>query len=197
MIRSVPDGIASLPHWARVAFAARCSRNVLPLFEQYWPGAAPRRLEALCTAIRLAEESAREGAAAEGLEDAIDGSIMTAGAALAPTYGMASGDEPVPPDDRACHIASFAAKSAEWAAKAAQEEPSESAYAALEAYTWARDVARSAEAVDVLARLQHDFAGLCRVAARGQWSDDTPVPPDVFELLAEAPPAKRWWVFWR
>jgi hypothetical protein len=197
MVRSVPEDIASVPHWARVAFAARCSRNVLPLFEQYWPGATPRRLEPLRTAIQLAEQSAQEGGSAAGLEEAVVASVMTAGAALLPTYTGFSIDEPVPTDEHACHIASYVAKSAEWAAKSAQEKPSGSAHAALEAYTWARDAAHSSEAVDVLTRLQDDFTGLCRVAARGRWSDNTPVPPCVFSLLAKEPPEKPWWAFWR
>ncbi|QEH34924.1 hypothetical protein OJF2_34690 [Aquisphaera giovannonii] len=197
MARSVPEDIASIPHWARVAFAARCSRNVLPLFERFWPDAEPRRREPLLSATRLAERSAQEGRPAPGLKDAIVGSVTTAGAALLPTYGMSSGDEPLPAGEHACHVASFAAKSAEWAANAAREAPSGSADAALEAYTWARDAAHAAEAVDVLARLRGDFAGLVRVATRGRWADDTPVPPSLFELLAEDSDEKPWWAFWR
>jgi hypothetical protein len=28
------------------------------------------------------------------------------------------------------------------------------------------------------------------------WSEDTPVPPSVFDLLADAAPRKPWWQFW-
>ncbi len=197
MSRSIPGNIGSLPHWARVAFAARCSRNVLPLFERFWPDAPAGRLEPLRAAIALAEQSAREGQPAPELEEAIVGSVITAGAALKPTYGFSPGKEPVPVDEHASQIASFVAKSAEWAAKAAQQGPSGSVNAALEAYIWARDTAHMAEAVDVLARLQDDFTGLHRVARRSRWSDDTPVPPSVFDLVAEAPPEKPWWAFWQ
>lgn len=197
MARSVSDAIDSLPHWARVGFAARCARNILPLFERAWPDAAPRRPEALRRAIGLAEQSAAEGIPAAELHAAIVAAIMTAGAALLPLYGMSSSDEPGPAGEPDCQVASFAAKAAEWAAKAAAEAPSGSAHAALEAYTWARDAADLAGAGDVWDRLDADFANLRRAAARGRWSDATPVPPSVLDRLREGPPEQPWWAFWR
>jgi hypothetical protein len=125
-------------------------------------------------------------------------SIATAGAALIPIYeGILPNNEPAPDGEHACVSASHVAKAAEWAAEAAQASPSASANAALEAYTWARDASHAAEAVDILGRQQSDFAGLFRVAARGRWTDETPVPASLFDLLAEDPPEKPWWVIWR
>jgi len=196
MARFIPNDMPAFPHWARVAFAARCARSVLPLFDQYWPNAMPSRREALHTAIGLAEESAQKGEAAAELKKAVPACVITAGAALRPTYKGFSIDEPVPADDHASHIACHVAKSAEWAAQAALEDPSESARAALEAYIWSRDAAHLAEAVDVITQLQDDFAGLWRVATRGRWSNHTAVPPRVFELLKEDPPEKPWWPPW-
>lgn len=40
------EEIALLPRWARVAFAARCARRVLPLYLHFWPeGIDPYRIE--------------------------------------------------------------------------------------------------------------------------------------------------------
>src|SRR5438552_2221502 len=33
------EEIEKLPRWARVAFAARCARRVLPAFKHFWPEA--------------------------------------------------------------------------------------------------------------------------------------------------------------
>jgi hypothetical protein len=195
MARSVVDDMESLGHWARVAFAARCARNVLPLFQRYWPNATAERQESLQAAVRLAEQSAANGRTADGTNEAMIGAVAAAGAALMPVYGVASG-EPVPADENACYIASFVAKVAEWAAKAAQGDASASANAALEALTFCRDAAHAAEAVEVLEQLQSDFAGLYRVATQGRWSDKTPVPPSVFGLLSDELSRKAWWRFW-
>jgi hypothetical protein len=178
MGRSVPRDIASIPHWARVAFAARCSRNVLPLFAEFWPGALPRRLDLVRAAVALTEQSAASGKVSDGLGQAEMDSTEAAGAALMPTYGipLESSDEAAPADDHACHIASYVAKSAEWAAKTAQAGKSGSAHAALETYTWARDAAHMAEAADILGR---------RVAKQARWSDDAPVPPVLFDVMGE------------
>lgn len=68
-----------LPHWTRVAFAARCARRVQPLFAEAWPDATPGRVEAVERAIVLAEQSAAEQMACDGLKDAVLGAVMAAG----------------------------------------------------------------------------------------------------------------------
>lgn len=194
MSRSAVDIVRSLPHWARVAFAARCARAVRPLFEAAWPDAISKRGAALDAATSLAEQSACDGLAAEGLESAAAGATITAGGALVGVYGFKSYGDPLPATDHAGYIASFAAKVAEYAAKAADAGPSGSAAAAIHAYSLARDTTDRAEAVAILDRLHADLASLRRVASRGRWTDDTPVPPDVFDLLEDDKP---WWAFWR
>ena len=90
MARSVADRIGSLPHWARVAFAARCGRNALPLFRRSWSDAARDRVESLELAVRLAERSAANGRMADGLKAAKLGAVVTAGAALCRVIGCES-----------------------------------------------------------------------------------------------------------
>jgi hypothetical protein len=53
-------GIAELPQWARVAFAARCARRVLPLFKHFWKDAPQKHVVAVTRAVELAERSAAE-----------------------------------------------------------------------------------------------------------------------------------------
>ena len=195
MARSVVDDIESLPHWARVAFAARCARNAMPLFLRFWPTATVQRQQYLAKAICLAEQSAAEGRRVDGLKAAEINAIRTAGVAILPLYGLGS-KESLPVGENACLIASFVAKVAEWAAKAPQEGVSASAHAALEAYTFCRDAGQAAKAVVILRQSQTDLASLYRVAKKGRWSDNTSVPPAVFDLLAEEMPGKPWWQFW-
>jgi hypothetical protein len=186
MSRSLAQDIGRLPHWARVAFAARCGRSALVLFRRLWPNAKPERPESLQTAVALAEQSAAAARPEPGLDRAGLDVVVTAGAALMPVYEP-DGEEPYPADENACHGASFAAKAAEWAAKAAQGAPAESEQAALEALSFASDAAHRAGAPELVGQLERDVAGLSRVAARGRWSDATSVPPSVFGLLTEEP----------
>jgi hypothetical protein len=193
--RSIADDIESLPHWARVAFAARCARAVLPLFRDAWPAAGPSRLSSLEAAIAFAERSAAAAAADGESDGVVSAAVATAGAVLMPTYGMAL-DGPEPSGEAACYVASFASKVAEWSARAALADPGESGQAALEALGFVRQVAEAAANEVVVTSLESDLAVLSRVAARGGWRDQTPVPASAFELLSEGVQEKPWWRFW-
>jgi hypothetical protein len=194
-VRTFAKEIESLPHWARVAFAARCARQGLPLFHRAWPAAPSRWLEYVQNATELAERSAAEAKPAAGLKDAHMYAIMTAGAALAPVYGFLK-DEPAPSNEADCYLACYVAKIAECAVKSAMEEGEESVFAALQACDYTRQAADGAEDEKIVAGLAGDLAGLLRVARRGRWTDETPVPPTMFELLAQDRPVKPWWRFW-
>jgi hypothetical protein len=156
---------------------------VLPVFRTAWPAASARRLAALDTAIRLAEQSAENGRPAAGLKDAIMHVTMVAGVACCAHDGLET-KEPIPPNKAACLIAMLAAKVAEWAGEAALQGETASANAALEAYTYARDAAHESQAVEVLEQLNVDLAALCRVAKRGGWSHATALPSSLFDLLS-------------
>ena len=73
------EEIAKLPRWARVAFAARCARRVVPLFKALWPVAPPRHVFNVASAVELAETAAADAnddaaaaAAADANDDAAD-----------------------------------------------------------------------------------------------------------------------------
>ena len=53
--------IAQLPRWAKVAFAARCARRVLPVFHQKWPDAPLELFTALQYATETCEWLASRG----------------------------------------------------------------------------------------------------------------------------------------
>jgi hypothetical protein len=147
-------------------------------------------------AIRLAEQSASEGRAVERLHKAEVGCTRTAGSALSPTYGIVL-DKTSPLQEQDCLIAAHVAKSAEWAANSALADPSESANSALEAYTWAREAAKLAKLRNAITNLRDDIDALHRVAKKGRWTDATPVPSSVFELLKDNESDRQWWQFWK
>ncbi len=134
-----------LPHWKRVAFAARCARRVLPLVSRYWPDIPFQRAQAPLRAIELAEQSAAEEAPAPGIHDARVQAAVTCGAALLTNPDWPIKDEPKPRNAHEGTIASKAVKAAEKAAEAAESSPDESASLALDAWSFAREAAESAE----------------------------------------------------
>lgn len=181
------DVVGSLPHWARVAFAARCGRRVWPLFTSNWPDALPERSQAVTRALELAEMSAASARPVEGLKKAVGNAVQTAGGAMLAVYGITieddeeDEDEPLPQDGNAAIIASFAAHAAEHAANAASKPPAESADSALEAFGWARQAA--GDDSEIIQALWGELIQLERIARRGGWNDQTPVPASVWELL--------------
>jgi hypothetical protein len=165
-------------------------------FVVYWPNARPERSQAVLHAIRLAESSATNGRVVDGLKQARVDVLKTAGAALNSVYGFPMMGEDVPVDGNAGTIASSVAKAAEKAVEAALAGPADSALAAIEAYRFAEEVARSAEATEILDDIKEDFAKLLRMAKRNQWTDQTPVPARTFDLLEDQDSGKPWWRFW-
>jgi hypothetical protein len=174
--------LADLPRWARVAFAARCARRVFPILAQHWPGVPRNRSTAVRVAIDLAEQSAAEGRAVEGLKDAVMHAVTAAGAALLSRPEFAAG-ESRPEDAYSGTIASFVAKAAENAAESARADADHSLLAAKQAWEFARNAAASAEDEGVAGELNEDFRKLHRAAVRGNWTDRTKVPSDIWSML--------------
>lgn len=103
-------------------------------------------------------------------------------------------DEPAPPNEERSYVASFAAKAAEWAGKAARGPADASSHSALESYSFARDAAVRARGLTVLVALEEDFERLYRRAKRDRWQNDTAIPASAFDPSDEPPAA--WWKFW-
>jgi hypothetical protein len=170
-----------LPHWKRVAFAARCARRVLPLLARYWPDIPYRYAQAPLRAIEVAERSAAAETSEPDLRGAILQAVITAGAALANQPGYPEGDEdPKPRNAFEGTIASKVAKAAEHAALAAETAADESAGPALQAWWWAQQAASMAEDEEMIATLD-------RVLAQVQ-----PVPDELAAVFdAEESPLVR------
>jgi hypothetical protein len=200
-VQAAPEAVTridleALPHWARVAFAARCGRHVFPLFRRYWPRARPKRLRQVLRALKLAEQSAAQGKPAPGLKEAKTNAVVAAGAALFALYGFAT-KEPLPADGNAGTIASFVAKVAEHAAAAALAGRHESADLAQGAFTFALEALVAANKEIIREKIVLDYERICRVARRARWGDRDPVAPTVFSSLSEEEiPRNPWWKFW-
>lgn len=151
--------LASLPHWKRVAFAARCARRVQPLFEKYWPKAPAKYANAVRQAIALAEQSAANGAPAAGLHGVVVDAAVTVGAGLSCLSNHPEADDEARPKN--AHeggIASFAAKAAQKAAEAAEASPEKSAEPAFQAWMFAQQAAGSADDDHLVRTLQQVLA---------------------------------------
>jgi hypothetical protein len=180
--RKTRSPLADLPHWARVAFAARCARAVLPLLSRHWPAAPAKHSRAVRLAIELAEQSAEEGRPVEGLKEAVINATIVAGAALSAGSEF-NPKEPPPENALEGTIASFVAKAAEFTARAAKADPRESLSNASEALTWAKSAMDSADEEGVADAQKEDFANHQRAAIRGKWTDETRIPSEIWSML--------------
>jgi hypothetical protein len=173
-----------VPHWARVAFAARCARTVLPLFAARWPAAPARHHAALAAAVEAAEFSAGNACQHPELKNLSTQSVMAAGAAYCADQGLSingvapvrsAGDNPI--------RASFAARAAHMAIESALASAAEDARPAVEAFSSACEAAEGAD--DLIDRMHDDLDRLIAESRRGGWTDESPVPPRLFDDLAK------------
>ena len=171
------DDIAKLPRWARVAFAARCARRAFPFFAKHWPAVPAGHLKAVEAAIDVAEHAADADAARDAAHAAFAAARAAADAA----------------DAHAAHAADAAAHAAD-ATYAARKQSladartplrfdsaSHVAYATARAHAAARAAAEADARKQSVGAIVADFELLSLLAAKGRWTDDTPVPPTVFE----------------
>jgi hypothetical protein len=164
------DEIAKLPRWARVAFAARCARRVLPLFKHSLPEAPDYHSGTMENDVEVAELSAATAKAPARGGD-IDGVVA---AVEARTAGVP--------------VAQAVARSATRAAKAA--EVADSPFNFPDTTVPYEAVQAAAEAAPgVVPHIRRDFDHLVRLAEQSHWTDDTSVSPAVFgPLWPEGPP---------
>jgi hypothetical protein len=167
--------LAKLPHWARVAFAVRCAREVAPLVVMHWPSMPTKYREGVRAAVELAGQSAAAGRAVAGLQQAVIQAVMAAGAA---SMGQAAPSGPV--NLLVGGLASMVAKAAENAAEAARVNPGESVLPAMEAHDYAARAAVASEAPGLAEEMREDFEYLVQLATRERWTNRTPVPPEVW-----------------
>ncbi len=164
------EEIAKLPRWARVAFAARCARRVLPLPKHRRPETPDDHVGRFAYAIGVAEMCAGIAAADPDARSAYVAlakvSLQGAGSAIDALIaaGLAGTFETVDSGKLNAHVM-IAVRSA------------------------------SGDAVpiaDIHSVIRRDFDHLSSLAEWQQWDDDTPVPPEVFGPLWPEGPPKGW-----
>ncbi|AMV25070.1 hypothetical protein VT84_11785 [Gemmata sp. SH-PL17] len=192
------EEIAKLPRWARVAFAARCARRVLPIVNKFWVNVPKQHLQTLDRAVRVAEgadiDDARAGVyaiarAAADVSTARTGNDATTYAAAAARYAV----DTVADADAATYAASHAT-AARYAADvvAADTATVRGAAAAADAAMHSLCRVVTLGTIGHLAAPARDFDRLTRLAEKEKWTDDTPVPPTVFGPMWDGPPPE-WW----
>ena len=171
------EEIEKLPRWAQVAFAARCARRVLPLYSYFCPEALREHILAVNRAVELAEQCAELG---QGNQD-----TRKAFTDVDAAYKSFA-------DATAAVVAKDAVDAATFAASGAAAELSDATRTgALGAFYLLVRVATLGTARIVTAPAC-DLDRLTRLAKEQNWTDDTPVPPEVFGPMWDRDPPP-WW----
>ncbi|VTR90898.1 unnamed protein product [Gemmata massiliana] len=190
------EEIAKLPRWAQVAFAARCARRVLPLFSHRWPDAPENYATRLTWAVEVGERSAAHAGAGE--DWAPPAGALTCAAYVCDAVTNASRDRA-----RAIevirHTVTAVTKFKDRAENIFDPHIGE-VFHAITSHTIgviANHLAISQETFNAAVReantiVRGDFEHLVRLAAGQHWSNETPVPPDVFGPMWPNGAPKSW-----
>lgn len=165
--------IETLPRRARVAFAARCARRVLPLFRHYWPNSPVEHVAAIIRAVEVTEQAAATTQA--NVDAAPTAAVASASVAVASVAAAARSHHTATTTDYSEAIAEHVARVAEHSSVAAARFSSAAVYRAAKRVLKAAPAAADA--------MLADFNALVYAAAQGQWTDDTPVSPEFFGPL--------------
>ncbi|HEX3152198.1 MAG TPA: DUF4375 domain-containing protein [Gemmataceae bacterium] len=171
---------ADLPYWARVAFHARVARQVLPLWEEAWPEAPHEHHEAVEQAVVLGELCASEGKTVGNLRTAAAHAAQVAEAALTEQSGGPAPNFP----QRAALIAATAGSVLDLIV----------GIDASGSYGFAKLAIENSGHDELIDEIREDFIKLRKLARAGEWTDKTPVSPDVFDAAYK--PKKSWWKKW-
>jgi hypothetical protein len=151
---------------------------VLPLYRHFWPAAPTEHIRNLGEAIELAEVTATTGGkktTARELRTAAITAFAAHAAAVAAT-------------DHAWQVIAVAHD----AAVVACEHAPSSATAAAESTFWLLSRAATLRTGRIITAPVRDLDRLVRLAEREKWTDDTPVPPEVFGPIWDREPPP-WW----
>jgi hypothetical protein len=156
--------VTELPRWARVAFACRCARRVLPLFDlhRHQDAISFQKLD-LPESLELAEYSA-------GIAESPADPNMAYSESASFSYS---------PDDLRSIVANAVANSVAYAAADAGDNNRPiRAYIAM---CFANEASKFFASIN--SHIQADFRHLMHLADTQHWTDDTPVPREVFGPL--------------
>lgn len=177
------EEIAELPRWARVAFAARCARRVLPLYSVADTARWKKHSRVLLDVLDLADDvsdSAKLSPTLAKLKEDVN-HIGVAG-------WTNSDDLTVNPDTlpsywlvRAIWHVIHTVETNKFTTCFTSVSSDVSAMRAADAFGFA-----------IAPHIRRDFDHLAQLAEVRRWTDDTPVPPDVFGPLWPEGPPKGW-----
>jgi hypothetical protein len=175
--------IAQLPRWAKVAFAARCARRVLPIFHQKWPDAPIE----LFTALQYATDTC-EWLASQGGESNTRISLL--GAVVCAVYVCDASYNADRNRDRAKQVIRQLGK-AIFVLETYQSDAADDVYRLISgnaALALADGIATSRDnypfAVEFARSLiRKDFDTALRMAEANEWNDESPVSPEIFGTL--------------
>ena len=183
--------LAALPRWARVAFAARCARRVLPIVRSKWPDAPVEHLEAVERAVSVAE-----GASSIASDEAFAAAAAAYTAAadrdsyailIATNAGAAADD---------AGATYFAIRTAAYAADIAYyailPDPNPVRVATDAAAAAASAIIRITDDPNDLRAIRRDFERFRWLAKTSKWTDDTPVSLDAVGPLWPSGRVPRW-----
>lgn len=149
-----------LPHWARVAFAARCARRALRFFRENDSDAPRRLLDTMENAIALAEQSAKNGTSAENAEEIVRRTLQV-----------------TCDSEQKSIVVSFAAN----AAQAVAAGPEKSNIWAWHNYEAMRKFSLDNSDTSMLTATLLDYQELVRLSTSENWTDETAVDPAMFD----------------
>lgn len=180
------EEIASLPRWARVAFAARCARRVQPLFVHEWSNALQKEIDNVDRVITLAESSAASHNIASEFSSGTSGYSASTEYSTYSAYSADSAAESA--------YSAYSVDSAD-SAIASAFSAARDAYSAFFSFTSTTNAGIRAdfELLKELVRGEPNkrvtASGESRATDQGDtrvvgysnsWTDDTPVPPEIF-----------------
>ena len=129
-----------LPHWASVAFSARCAEHMIPILDDVWPNRDDQNHSMFSTALDAAQTSARNGKLIPNYPDIGTSITMLAGSITLAKRGLFESDG-LPPNTEHWtlieNIATVFAKTSE----TAFAPPNQSHEIAIEGFAWAQEVA--------------------------------------------------------
>ena len=159
------EEIAALPRWARVALVVRSVRREFPLYRHLWSTGNEQYIQLERRTLDVAEQSAATAA------DRVS-------ALKRVSYGTVFADMPLEVVAIAHHLAEAAL---------CVLSPTVVAGRIHQVLLGVQDTASSI--ADLTAIVRRDFDHLANLAEWQHWTDDTPVPPEVFgPLWPEGPP---------
>lgn len=184
------EEIAALPRWARVAFVVRCAHRALPLFQKRWPQAPAELVRELAWAVEIGEATSAH--AGTGEKWATPAGAITCANYVCDAVLNAGRDL-----NRTLEVTN-ALRRAISKFKDIREDAADTIIGIIvsnASIAIANGLANSPETYRIAQPtvnlvIRRDFDHLANLAQWQHYTDDTPVPPEVFgPLWPEGPPA--------